>query len=286
MNSEKTRYHINHIHYSSPIDYGSFALVQVGRRYCESGAIIAEHWQNEYYEMTVVTAGSGYISTNGVDTHVKEGDIYLSFPSELHEIRASAADKFEYDFFSFIPTGLFSEELKKLSEDYFDPTNRVFRDGTVSDLVASVVAEVSDEKPYGKELINAVFGQIVVHTLRRFARIERSTANVSDAEIFCQRLMSFIDTNIYSLKNLSELSDEFGYNYSYISSLFKRTTGNTLLDYFRKRKLAIAKALLSEEKSTVGKVAERLGYSSPFSFSTAFKGEFGVSPKEFKESTT
>ena len=234
--TEKTRYHVNHIHFDSPVDYGSFSLVQVGRRYCECGAVIDAHWQNEYYEMTVVTAGSGYISTNGVDTQVKEGDIYLSFPSELHELRASRADKFEYDFFTFIPSGKFSEELRKLSEDYYDPSRRVFKDGTVSDLVATVVAEVSDEKPYGRELISSAFGQIVVHTLRRFARIERSTANVSDAEIFCQRLMSYIDANIYSLNNLSELSVEFGYNYSYISALFKRTTGNTLLDYFRKRR--------------------------------------------------
>ncbi len=282
MNNEKTRFHINHVHYDSPIDFTTFKLIQIGRRYCEKNEFIGTHWQGEYYEMTIVTDGTGYIGTNGVETPVKAGDIYMSFPYELHDLRASDKNKFEYDFFSFSPGLTFKEDLEKLNADFYDPTLRIFKDERVADLVAMIVSEVSKEKLYGNVLVASIFNQIVVYTLRRFAKIERSTPNVSEAEIFCQQIMTYIDTHIYSLTNLSELSSQFGYNYTYISSLFKKTTGNTLLDYHRKRKLAIAQAMLNEGKITVGKIAEKLGYSSPFAFSAAFKKMYGISPKNYK----
>ena len=283
MGRERTIYHLNHAFYDSPRDYGNFHLVQVGRRYCESRARIGTHWQGDYYEMTVVTGGGGYISTNGVETEVKAGDIYLSFPSELHDLRASENGKFEYDFFAFSPSEGFCEELKRLSFDFYSPTLRVFTDERVAELVATIISEVSKESLHSKELVSGVFSQIIVYTLRSFAKTERSTANISDAEVFCQQIMTYIDTNVYSLSNLGELSEKFGYNYSYISALFKKTTGNTLLDYHRKRKLEVARALLNDGKVTVSRIAEKLGYSSPFAFSASFKKMYGISPKIYQK---
>jgi len=282
LKNEKTRFHINHAYIDSPLDFKTFKLIQIGRRYCEKTESIGTHWQGEYYELTVVTDGMGYITTNGVETPVKPGDVYMSFPYELHDLRASDKDKFDYDFFSFSPGPTFKEDLEKLNADFYDPTLRVFNDERVSDLIAMIVSEVSKEKLYGNELVASAFNQIVIYTLRRFSKIERSTPNVSEAEIFCQQIMTYIDTHIYSMTNLSELSVQFGYNYTYISSLFKKTTGNTLLDYYRKRKLTIAQALLDEGKFTIGKIAEKLGYSSPFAFSAAFKKMYGISPKNYK----
>ena len=45
-------------------------------------------------------------------------------------------------------------------------------------------------------------------------------------------------------------------------------------------RLALAADLLRESDATVGAVAHRVGYGSPFALSTAFKRVFGVSPRE------
>ena len=50
-------------------------------------------------------------------------------------------------------------------------------------------------------------------------------------------------------------------------------------------RLALAADLLLEPGSTVGAVARRVGYSSPFTFSTAFKRVYGVSPKAHRDAT-
>jgi AraC-like DNA-binding protein len=47
-------------------------------------------------------------------------------------------------------------------------------------------------------------------------------------------------------------------------------------------RLALAADLLAEPGSTVGAVARRVGYATPFAFSTAFKRVHGVSPQEHR----
>jgi AraC-like DNA-binding protein len=44
-------------------------------------------------------------------------------------------------------------------------------------------------------------------------------------------------------------------------------------------RLALAADLLLEPGATVGAVARRVGYTSPFTFSTAFKRRYGASPQ-------
>jgi len=84
------------------------------------------------------------------------------------------------------------------------------------------------------------------------------------------------------LQTLQELAPRFNYNYGYLSGLFKRTTGKTLSEYFHHRKMETAKALVLENKKSIGKIAEMLGYS-PYAFSKAFKVEYGVSPKNLQK---
>lgn len=86
------------------------------------------------------------------------------------------------------------------------------------------------------------------------------------------------------------MATAFNYNYSYLSALFKQTTGESLSAYHRKKKLETAAALLKENGLGVTQIAELLHYSSPYAFSRAFKAEYGVSPKHFsmreKQKTT
>ena len=51
-------------------------------------------------------------------------------------------------------------------------------------------------------------------------------------------------------------------------------------------RLALAADLLCEPDATVGSVAQKVGYSSPFALSTAFKRVRGVSPQEYRVSAT
>ena len=100
--------------------------------------------------------------------------------------------------------------------------------------------------------------------------------------MLCFYLMHYIDTHILTMQNLTELSDVFHYNYSYLSKLFKTVTGRTLTDYYTASRLKKAEILLKAENRKIGEIAELLGYSSIYAFSKAFKSRYGVSPEKIR----
>ena len=279
----KTKYHVDNVFGSSPRVYGDITLLQIGRRYCEAGAVIGEHHHRNFFELTIVTGGRGIITTNGRSCPVESGDIYLSFPYENHNLYTAEGEKFEYDFLAFTAGECFEEELREITLTSYSADSRIIRDERIAYLVALAITEFPERRPYSRELLTSLFSEIVIYVIRDFESGERATANVSDGEIFCQQLMAYIDTHIYTLTSLAELGDEFNYNYSYLSDIFRRTTGTTLAEYHRTRRLETAKVLLEEGKKSIGDISDMLGYSSPFAFSAAFKKRYGKSPKNYKK---
>ena len=107
---------------------------------------------------------------------------------------------------------------------------------------------------------------------------------VTEPEALCYRLMNYVDTHIYTMTGLGELAEETNYNYSYLSSLFRKTTSGTLTDYYRRRRLETARLLILENELSISHVAELLHYSSIYTFSRAFKDEYGLSPAQYRKS--
>ena len=99
--------------------------------------------------------------------------------------------------------------------------------------------------------------------------------------------MNYIDSHVYTIKSLTEISEVTGYNYNYASNIFKAATGETVMNYYRSKRLKSAALLLEEDKLSITEVASLLNYSSVYSFSRAFKERYGVSPsKHSHEKTT
>lgn len=267
-----------------PKIFGNVSLLQIGRRYCAESEIIPPHTHQDYYELTIVTGGQGTVLSNGESFEVFPGDCHLSIPCDIHEIHASDDEALEYDYFSFtLSEGIFRQELSKVSRKLFGKNSRVFKDPKIANLIANAISEFSSEKPFSKEILENIFNQITVYLIRDFSDVEHQTAKFSENEKLCYQIMNYIDTHLYSILNLETVATRFKYNYSYLSSLFKKTTGKKLLDYFQSRKLETAKVLILENKYKITEIASMLNYSSPFSFSKAFKQKFGCSPKNFKK---
>jgi AraC-like DNA-binding protein len=188
----------------------------------------------------------------------------------------------KYDFYSFFTVDeKYAARLAELTE-CLSPEDRVFSDERISSLVCDAIAEFIENQSYTEELLYSIFKVILIYIIRN---LERDTAprtrSASGADTICYQIMNYIDTHIYALNSLNELSAAIGYNYSYLSDLFKATTGNTISGYYRARRLELAREMLKEGTMSVTEISERLGYSSLYSFSRAFKEAFGTSPKKY-----
>lgn len=278
------RYHINNVYLNGPRLYGTTLLYQLGRAYCDSGARVAEHMHRGFFEWTIVTEGRGVIITNGERTEVRGGDIYLSFPEESHAIESDIKEPLSYDFLSMQTTDPeLCGEMEKLRKKFADPRRRVVKSEKISAATSSAISELNDERrPFGGRLLITLFEQIFAYTIRKFNKTADSYAeSVSAEDKLCYQLMHYVDTHIYTMKRLSEVCEITGYNYNYLSNLFKRKTSKTLMEYYTKRRLEVANMLLEEGKSSISSIAELLGYSSLYSFSRAYKTHFGFSPSEY-----
>lgn len=284
MSTAKTRYHLDNLYVDNPLKFGNIYLIQIGRRYCESKEIIPPHHHLNWFELTLISSGKGIIITNDKEYPVKTGDIYISFPCDTHEIRADANEKLEYDYFSFYcEDKALKKDLKSITQNFIAGDSRSFQDEKISELVKNAINEFPlKDNLYSHALLTNIFNLVVIYLIRNFNNVKEKPANVSSSEILCFQLMNYIDTHIYSLEKLEELAPRFNYNYSYLSKLFKNTTGKTLLEYHHHRKMGIAKALIMEKKKKINEIAEMLGYNL-YSFSKAFKATYGISPKNMQK---
>ena len=277
------KYHLDKCFVKNPLKFNDFYLFQIGRLYFAPSNFMHLHAHKDFYELTIITDGEGEVITNGKATAVKRGDIYFSLPCDMHEIRSSELAPMKYDFFSF---GTENPKYLTILENVsrcLQTEDRVFSDERISALVCDAIMEFTKESPLSEELLYSIFTQIIVYIIRDFSAVKshlkRRNASASDA--ICYQIMNYIDTHIYTMKSLEELAEVMKYNYSYLSTLFKKTTGNTLLSYYYAKRLEVARMLILENSLKISEIAEQLGYSSLYAFSRAFKEMYGVSPKQY-----
>lgn len=69
----------------------------------------------------------------------------------------------------------------------------------------------------------------------------------------------------------------------YLTKLFKKETGMTLIEYATEVRLDAAKELLEHTSLYVGEIANRLSYRNFSYFSKLFKQKTGVTPKQYRQ---
>ena len=81
---------------------------------------------------------------------------------------------------------------------------------------------------------------------------------------------------------LSSIAKQFNLTESYVSTFFKQQTDSNISLYIEKVRMEHAKALVRTSGLPTKEIAARCGYQNLNTFYKAFKRNFGVSPKEFR----
>ena len=282
-----SNFHINKSYFKAPLCFDGLQVSQIGRMFCSPTTQIDTHVHLDLFELTVVTDGEGLIFANGVSTQVKKGDIFLSMPCDTHRIQTDPKKLLKFDFFAFSPKGgCFADAFEHLTQNYSSPYARVIHDERIRPLISNAIAELSEENDFQEELLTALFRQILIYTLRSFRQIEpHGQPGLSKHHQLCYQLMHYMDTHIYTMKHLSELTEFTGYSYGYLSALFRRTTAHTLTGYFQEKKLDTARMLLEENQLSVTEISDMLNYASVYAFSKAFRNYYGISPTAYLRNT-
>ena len=84
---------------------------------------------------------------------------------------------------------------------------------------------------------------------------------------------------------VEELANGAGVSRAALARRFNDLVGEPPMAFLTGWRIALAADLLLEPDATVGSVAAKVGYGSPFALSTAFKRLRGMSPKQYRVAT-
>ncbi len=279
------KFHIEKNYLSDPQKYGDIFLLQVGRSHSAKGYMVGEHIHRNWFELTYIIEGKGQIITNRTPSPIKSGEIYLSFPGDIHAISTDIENPVKFEFLSFWPDDPdLLWQFEKIMRFYSDPTRRIFSDNDVKNLMGNVLSEAILSDEHSPQILRHALSQTVLYIVRNFSGDKKNAKlTVDSSRELCYQIMNYISTHIYTMDGLTAVSEHLGYSYSYLSDVFHKTTGDTLINYYTQRRLDAAAMLIREGHLSMGEIAELLRYSSIYSFSRSFKNRFGISPTEFKK---
>ncbi len=82
---------------------------------------------------------------------------------------------------------------------------------------------------------------------------------------------------------IAKLASEVGMSRSPFATKFTSLVGEPPLAYLTKWRMNLAAGYLRDEQISIREIAERVGYESQASFTNAFKRNFSLSPREYKQ---
>ncbi len=84
------------------------------------------------------------------------------------------------------------------------------------------------------------------------------------------------ETNLNSLTSIAHMSIRK------MTTVFKTVTGMTIREYRNHIRMDLAKKMLTDQNNTVSDIAEYLGFASTSSFTSFFKRQTGLSPRQYR----
>lgn len=99
-----------------------------------------------------------------------------------------------------------------------------------------------------------------------------------------EKMKTYIETHFKEELTRESLASEVFMNPDYLSKLFKKNTGSSLMDYVTKVRIERAKELLERTVLTISEIAIETGYSNTAYFTKMFKKYTnGVTPREYRK---
>ena len=122
----------------------------------------------------------------------------------------------------------------------------------------------------------------IKNELQTFIRWMEEAGNSKNLQLV-QKAAEFIRQNFQKKINMVDVAEAVYLSPSYLSRIFSRELGCTLMEYLTRVRVEKAKTLLKNPKFNVMQVANQLGFDDPGYFTKVFKKSEGVTPSQFRQ---
>lgn len=82
---------------------------------------------------------------------------------------------------------------------------------------------------------------------------------------------------------LEQVAEVFGYNYAYLSRMFKKVAGIPMNKYITEKKIELSKKIIRERpEMMLEEVCQLCGYNDYRYFCRVFKSQTGITPSQYR----
>lgn len=128
----------------------------------------------------------------------------------------------------------------------------------------------------------ALYLLLVLHYIEQEC-IAESSAVARPHNKTVERICAYLAANYRQKFSLSEVAARFYLSPYYLSRLFKRVTGQSIVDYINNRRIEAAQKLLETTELSISAVAEQIGFASAAHFRRVFHEVMGTGPLQYRK---
>lgn len=228
----------------------------------------------EALQIVLITAGRGQFEVRGAKPlTIEAGDAFMLFPDVWHRYRPNPAIGWEESWVE-----LSGETVDRLCQKKIlsrkSPVLRTTLAAGLESCLEAVHARARQPAPgFDPEL--SARGLAVLAAWQQAGLASQRETRMARAVATAERHLA---ENLAEPVNVAQLARRLGVAYSHFRQAFKLHTGYAPWQYMLHLRLAQARRRLAASDATLDEVAGRLGFSSAFHLSAAFKQAYGIAP--------
>ncbi len=239
---------------------------------------------HEIYEIFYLISGTGEFIIEGNSYSITPGCIILLKSNEAHHIRMNTNERYERIVLHFYPDildGITNGKALLIPFDRPLGVNNLFlpsadADNQIRKCLFDILAEKGTKEDIRLSIQVNLFK--ILHTIKNNLNIDiYSDYDTKNARI--NEILNFINEHLFESISVNYICDKFFISKSYLSQLFKESTGTSLWNYVLSKRLTYSKNLIrSGVPATIA--ANQCGFSDYTSFFRAYKKHFGTAPSD------
>lgn len=125
--------------------------------------------------------------------------------------------------------------------------------------------------------------ELIRYMARKYALLVQNRS-INEYSLPVQRIITLIDTDLTADLSLKRFAEELNQNASYLSTLFKKETGEALTDYVNSKRIEHALFLLNTTDLQIQTIANSCGIYDLSYFGKLFKKYVNMSPSAYRSS--
>ena len=248
------------------------------------GTVEVHH--HDFYEVYYLLNGEVDYWVDGRIYHMIPGDLLLINPMELHRPMVSPDSLYERivlwinrDFLENLKTG--DSDLSRCFQP--DISNRICPSAREQSALKTRMGDLVREyysREYGSELSAQGLFFLLMVQLNRLVTKGQSREQTEQLSPMVQKALQHVADHPGNALSLEDIASACYVSKYYLSHTFAKEMGISVYRYVMLRRLLHARQLLLSGEPA-GQVSTACGFSDYTSFYRAFKGEYGISPREF-----